>query len=94
MFLLYHSEGCNSCVGLFRKCYVNDLHTTTYSGMLGHRKSVRMDQLGDNTAGEASIVDKAMDLFEGWCTEKRANVAATADGKWRPKLRQCRLASG
>jgi hypothetical protein len=37
MFLLYHSEGCNSCGGLFRKCYVNDLHTTTCSGMLGHR---------------------------------------------------------
>jgi hypothetical protein len=37
MFLLYHSEGCNICRGLFRKCYVNDLHTTTCSGMLGHR---------------------------------------------------------
>jgi hypothetical protein len=37
MFLLYHSEGCNICGGLFRKCYINDLHTTTCSGMLGHR---------------------------------------------------------
>jgi hypothetical protein len=37
MFLLYHSEGCNICGGLFRKCYINDLHTITYSGMLGHR---------------------------------------------------------
>jgi hypothetical protein len=37
MFLLYHSEGCNSCVGLFCKCYINNLHTTTCSGMLGHR---------------------------------------------------------
>jgi hypothetical protein len=37
MFLLYHFEGCNSCGGLFRKCYVNDLHTTTCSGMLDHR---------------------------------------------------------
>jgi hypothetical protein len=34
---LYHSEGCNICGGLFRKCYINDLHTTTCSGMLGHR---------------------------------------------------------
>jgi hypothetical protein len=39
MFLLYHSEGCNICGGLFRKCYINDLHTTTCSGMLGHRRN-------------------------------------------------------
>jgi hypothetical protein len=37
MFLMYHSEGCNICGGLFGKCYINDLHTTTCSGMLGHR---------------------------------------------------------
>jgi hypothetical protein len=37
MFLLYHSEGCNICGGLFSNCYINDLHTTTCSGMLGHR---------------------------------------------------------
>jgi hypothetical protein len=37
MFLLYHSKGCNICGGWFRKCYINDLHTTTCSGMLGHR---------------------------------------------------------
>jgi hypothetical protein len=24
---------------LFRKCYINDLHTTTCSGMLGHRSA-------------------------------------------------------
>jgi hypothetical protein len=41
MFLLYHSEGCNSCGGLFRKCYVNNLHTTTCSGMLGHPVGIR-----------------------------------------------------
>jgi hypothetical protein len=40
MFLLYHSEGCNSCGGLFRMCYINDLHTTTCSGMLGHRTNL------------------------------------------------------
>jgi hypothetical protein len=37
MFLLYHSEGCNICGMVFHKCYVNDLRTTTCSGMLGHR---------------------------------------------------------
>jgi hypothetical protein len=37
MFLLYHSEGCNICEMEFYKCYVNDLCTTTCSGMLGHR---------------------------------------------------------
>jgi hypothetical protein len=41
MFLLYHSDGCNICRGLFRKCYINDLHTTTCSGMLGHRTRQR-----------------------------------------------------
>jgi hypothetical protein len=43
MFLLYHSEGCNICGGLFRKCYINDLHTTTCSGMLGHRTGLWSD---------------------------------------------------
>jgi hypothetical protein len=37
MFLLYHSEGCNICEMEFHKCYINELHTTTCSGMLGHR---------------------------------------------------------
>jgi len=36
MFLLYHSEGCNICELVLHECYVNDLYTTTYSGMLGH----------------------------------------------------------
>jgi hypothetical protein len=36
MFLLYHSEGCNICEMVLHECYVNDLHTTTCSGMLGH----------------------------------------------------------
>jgi hypothetical protein len=36
MFLLYHSEGCNICELVLHKCYVNDLYTTTCSGMLGH----------------------------------------------------------
>ena len=38
MFLLYHSEGCNTDGTVFHWCYVNDLSTTTCSGMLGHRK--------------------------------------------------------
>jgi hypothetical protein len=37
MFLLYHSEGCNICGMEFHKCYINDLRTTSCSGMLGHR---------------------------------------------------------
>jgi hypothetical protein len=36
MFLLYHSEGCNIFELVFHECYVNDLYTTTCSGMLGH----------------------------------------------------------
>jgi hypothetical protein len=39
MFLLYHSEGCNICEMVLHECYVNDLRTTTCSGMLGHHKS-------------------------------------------------------
>jgi hypothetical protein len=36
MFLLYHSEGCNICELVPYECYINDLYTTTCSGMLGH----------------------------------------------------------
>jgi hypothetical protein len=36
MFLLYHSEGCNICELVLHECYVNNLYTTTCSGMLGH----------------------------------------------------------
>jgi hypothetical protein len=36
MFLLYHSKGCNIFEMVLHECYVNDLHTTTCSGMLGH----------------------------------------------------------
>jgi hypothetical protein len=36
MFLLYHSEGCNIYEMVLHECYVNDLRTTTCSGMLGH----------------------------------------------------------
>jgi hypothetical protein len=40
MFLLYHSEGCNICELVLHVCYVNDLYTTTCSGMLGHHIKV------------------------------------------------------
>jgi hypothetical protein len=36
MFLLYHSKGCNLVESVLRECYVNDLYTTTCSGVLGH----------------------------------------------------------
>jgi hypothetical protein len=28
MFLLYHSDGCNTSETVFHWCYINDLHTT------------------------------------------------------------------
>jgi hypothetical protein len=37
MFLLYHSKRCNICGMKFYECYINNLRTTTYSAMLGHR---------------------------------------------------------
>jgi hypothetical protein len=40
MFLLYHSEGCNICELVLHECYVNDLYTTTCSGMLGHHNKL------------------------------------------------------
>jgi hypothetical protein len=40
MFLLYHSEGCNICEMVLHECYVNDLHTTTCSGILGHHSYI------------------------------------------------------
>jgi hypothetical protein len=36
MFLLYHFEGCNIYELVLHECYVNDLYTTTCSGLLGH----------------------------------------------------------
>jgi hypothetical protein len=50
MFLLYHSKGCNICEMVLHECYVNDLHTTICSGMLGHhnlgfaRNETRMER--------------------------------------------------
>jgi hypothetical protein len=43
MFLLYHSEGCNICELVLHECYINDLHTTTCSGMLGHHMAGSLD---------------------------------------------------
>jgi hypothetical protein len=37
MFLLYHSEECNIYELVLCECYVNNLYTITYSGVLGHR---------------------------------------------------------
>ena len=37
MFLLYHSEDVIFTDKSFREYYVNDLRTTTCSGVLGHR---------------------------------------------------------
>jgi hypothetical protein len=43
MFLLYHSEGCNIYEMVLHECYINDLHTTTCSGMLGHHNCALRD---------------------------------------------------
>src|SRR3954467_15696698 len=37
MFLSYHSEGFHMGEKVFHLCYIDDLHTTPCSGMLGHR---------------------------------------------------------
>jgi hypothetical protein len=41
MFILYHSERCNTSGRVFQWCYVNDLRTTTCSDMLGHRRCLQ-----------------------------------------------------
>ena len=41
MFLLYHSVGCNIHETMFRECYVNDLRTTTCSGVLVTAAGIR-----------------------------------------------------
>jgi hypothetical protein len=43
MFLLYHSEECNICELVLYECYVNDLYTTTCSGMLGHHNKEKSE---------------------------------------------------
>jgi hypothetical protein len=43
MFLLYHPEECNICESVLCECYVNDLYTTTCSGVLGHRSWYQSD---------------------------------------------------
>jgi hypothetical protein len=45
MFLLYHSEGCNICEMVLCECYVNDLYTTTCSGVLDHHTRVAPESL-------------------------------------------------
>jgi hypothetical protein len=40
MFLLYLSKGCNICELVLHECYINDLYTTTCSGMLGHHNVI------------------------------------------------------
>jgi hypothetical protein len=44
MFLLYHSEGCNTSEIVFYWCYVNDLHTThaVVCWVTAHRHEIRL----------------------------------------------------
>jgi hypothetical protein len=69
MFLLYHSKGCNIFEMVPHECYVNDLHTTTCSGMLGHHTAGRPQRrastrhIGKTTAvcgGSSAGVSKPM----------------------------------
>jgi hypothetical protein len=55
MFLLYHSEGCNICEMVLHKCYVNDLYTTTCSGMLGHHTYIRAVHKYDRSVEARSL---------------------------------------
>jgi hypothetical protein len=48
MFLLYHPEGCNICEMVLHECYVNDLRTTTCSGMPGHHTRPRVSKRIDH----------------------------------------------
>jgi hypothetical protein len=58
MFLLYHSEGCNICEMVLYECYVNDLHTTTCSGMLGHHSCGGHDGCLPEGTHDAKIVER------------------------------------
>jgi hypothetical protein len=57
MFLLYHSEGCNICEIELHECYINDLHTTTCSGMLGHHMHPDATVLGAQKASTRGGLD-------------------------------------
>jgi hypothetical protein len=43
MFMLYHSKGCNICESVLHECYVNDLYTTTCSGVLGLKRRASIE---------------------------------------------------
>jgi hypothetical protein len=79
MFLLYHSEGCNICEMVLHECYVNDLHTTTCSGMMGHHSrppagwvKLSVDGFfkgddGSTGAGMALLDDLGNPMFTSCC---------------------------
>jgi hypothetical protein len=74
MFLLYHSEGCNICELVLHECYVNDLYTTTCSGVLGHhtlrraarpeRRHVRWPKCRATADGVTGRLEVAVELME------------------------------
>jgi hypothetical protein len=74
MFLLYHSEGCNICEMVLHECYVNDLHTTTCSGMLGHHTHHGlMRHRMPYFCGAYGMVRHRMPYFCGACTGASQN---------------------
>jgi hypothetical protein len=73
--------GCNICGGLFRKCYINDLHTTTCSGMPGHRK--KEPTLGFS---ESSIITLSHPRGE---TSLAASLCAWSPNEWNFEEKSC-----
>jgi hypothetical protein len=71
MFLLYHSEGCNICEMVLHECYVNDLHTTTCSGMLGHHKAL---------VGGWEVSIPCNHAHETWCSKVDGFMPAESGG--------------
>jgi hypothetical protein len=61
---------------------------------LGLKQSVKRGHFGGSIGCEASMVGKAVGLFEGLCTGMCARIAAVADGMWRLKQHPCKLANG
>jgi hypothetical protein len=56
MFLLYHSEGCKICKSVLCECYVNNLYTTTCSGVLGHRRDTFVDTISASTRSSPTVM--------------------------------------
>jgi hypothetical protein len=71
MFLLYHSERCNICDLVLHECYVNDLYTTTCSGMLGHHIGPQHISFGEDTLWSILLfILKSCFKKVDWCSKR------------------------